>query len=106
MNNTTSPGAIPSDPPRIISNNKEACMVWRVLHHVWAFSTSSDPQQKCSNLVKVIGPMLLGLRLLFEFVKTELSSCDLGRRAEMQLLLLDIGGRNEWVGSKTEVSKV
>lgn len=50
--------------------------------------------------------MLLGLRLLFEFVKTELSSCDLGRRAEMQLLLLDIGGRNEWVGSKKEVSKV
>ena len=95
----TSPKSIPANPPIAILDNEDACVVWRVLHHVWTFSEKPErPKQQgtCCNLVKVIGPMLLSLRLLYELVENESSKDELLGK-EKRMFLYDIGGRYEWV---------
>ena len=92
----TSPKAISANPPIPILDNEEACVVWGVLHHVWTFSENPKQRGTCCNLIRVIGPMLLSLRLLYELVKDE-SPMDELVGQEKRLFLYDIVGRYDWV---------
>ena len=91
-----SPKAILANPPILILDNEDACVVWGVLYHVWTFSEKTEQQGTCCNLIKVIGPMLLSLRLLKELV-VDVSPRDELVGKEKRLFLCDIVGRYEWV---------